>query len=150
MSVFLFVLWIVLNGKITVEILLFGILIAGVGSAFTWSVLGYSAGFDLRILKNLPLVLLFILNLVKEVIKAALSVMKVSLSGKRPEPVIVEFHSGMDSIPRNVVLANCITLTPGTYTLFQEGDHFVIHCLFGKYAEGLDDSSFIHLLRRFK
>ena len=41
-------------------------------------------------------------------------------------------------------------LTPGTYTVFQEKDRFVIHCLRREYAEGLEDSSFVHLLRRLK
>ena len=35
-------------------------------------------------------------------------------------------------------------------TILQDGDRFVIHCLRPEYAEGLDDSSFIHLLRRFR
>jgi multicomponent Na+:H+ antiporter subunit E len=149
-SIFLFLLWIVLNGKITLEIVIFGILIASLGSAFAWRVLGYSASLDLRIFKNLPLIILFIFNLIKEVFLAAVSVMKVALTGKKPDPVIVEFHSGFQSVVKNVLLANCITLTPGTYTLFQEGDCFVIHCLFGEYADGLEDSSFIRLIRRFK
>ena len=48
------------------------------------------------------------------------------------------------------LLANSIALTPGTYTLFLQGDHFVIHCLRPEYAEGIEDSSFVRLLRRLK
>ena len=44
-------------------------------------------------------------------------------------------------------MANFITLTPGTYTLFQEGDHFVVHCLKREYGEGLEGSSFVKYLK---
>jgi multicomponent Na+:H+ antiporter subunit E len=49
-----------------------------------------------------------------------------------------------------VLLANSITLTPGTYTLFQDKDHFVVHCLRREYAEGMDNSTFVELLRKVK
>ena len=68
--------------------------------------------------------------------------------GKKPDPVLIEFHSGLKDPFSNVLLANSITLTPGTYTVVQEGDRFVIHCLRREFAQGIDDSSFIHLLRK--
>ncbi len=150
MSILFFMLWIVLNGRVTMELMVIGIVVATLVSFFAWSVMGYSANFELRLLRNLPLLILYLFNLIREILFASLAVMKVALTGKKPEPVIVEFHSGMKSPLKNVFLANCITLTPGTYTLFQEGDHFVVHCLLSEYAEGLEDSSFIHLLRRLK
>ena len=69
---------------------------------------------------------------------------------EEPDPVIIEFHSGFDSGLQNVLLANSITLTPGTITLFQEGDHLVIHCLRREYAEGIEESSFVRILRHLK
>jgi multicomponent Na+:H+ antiporter subunit E len=69
---------------------------------------------------------------------------------EEPDPVIVEIHSGFSSNLQNMMLANSITLTPGTITLFQEGDHLVIHCLRREYAEGLTDSSFARILRHLK
>ena len=76
--------------------------------------------------------------------------MGLVLHAEDPEPVIVEFHSGFQSRLQNVLLANSITLTPGTITVFQDGDHFVVHCLRREYAEGIEDSSFVRLLRRVK
>ena len=60
----------------------------------------------------------------------------------------MEFHSGLPTDLQNVLLANSITLTPGTYTLFQEGDGFVVHTLREDFAEGIESSVFIKLLRR--
>ena len=67
----------------------------------------------------------------------------------QPEPLLVEFHSGLKRESLNVILANSITLTPGTITVFQEEDHFVVHALRREYAEGIENSVFIRLLRRF-
>ncbi len=150
MPVLFFVLWILINGKITWELVLFGILISGAVAFFAYKVLGYTPAVDRRIMRNMPLLALYILNLVWEIIKAAVSVMGMVFHAEDPEPVIVEFHSGFDTFLQNVILANSITLTPGTITVLHEGDRFVIHCLKREYAEGLEDSSFVKLLRRMK
>ena len=134
MSVLIFMLWIVLNGRITLEIVL----------------LGYPATTDLRIAKNIPISIMYILNLIWEIVKASMTVIGLALTpNAHPDPVLVEFHSGLPGNFLNVLLANSITLTPGTITVFQKGDHFVIHALKREYAEGLDESSFVKLLRRF-
>lgn len=151
MYVLIFFLWMILNGQITVELIVFGLIISAVFYVFLIRVFGYSPKTDLRILQNFPLLVLYVFNLIFEIVKAALAVISVVYSArKKPDPVIVEFRSGLAGDFSNVLLANSITLTPGTYTVFQEKDRFVIHCLRREYAEGLDDSSFIHLLRRLK
>ena len=99
----------------------------------------------------LPWMIVYVVCLVFEIIRAALNVMKVSFDPKKkPDPVIIEFHSGLPTDFQNVLLANSITLTPGTFTLIQEGDRFVVHCLRREYANGMGDSKFIELLRRVK
>lgn len=150
MPVFFFVLWIIFNGKITAEIVLIGLPVTAAVTPFACRVLGYPLRNDLKILRNLPILSLYILNLIREIVVAATSVMGMVWSAKDPEPVIVEFHSGFDSRLQNVLLANSITLTPGTITVFQEGDRFVVHCLRPEYARGIEDSSFVRLLRKIK
>lgn len=150
MPVFFFLFWIILNGRVTVELVGFGILISAAVTIFSVKVMGYSMESEARFWRNLPIFLLYVLNLIVEIIKAAFAVMGLVVSGKKPEPVIVEFHSGFDTRMQNVLLANSITLTPGTITVFLEGDHFVIHSLRHEYAEGIDESSFVKLLRKFR
>ncbi len=151
MSVILFLLWIILNGRITVEILAFGVVITGAVFLFLVKVLGYSVSAEGKILKSLPMIILYVLNLIVELFKAAIQVLMIAFSPSgKPEPVLIEMHSGLKSHFLNVVLANSITLTPGTYTVFLEGDRLVIHCLRKEFANGMGDSTFIHLLRRFE
>ena len=148
MPVLIFLMWILLNGRVTAELVIFGIAISAAVSLFAYKVTGYAPANDRRIFRNLPLLLLYALNLVWEILKASFLVMGVAARREQPDPVIVEFDSGFESDLQNVLLANSITLTPGTITLFQEKDHFVIHCLKPEYAEGMEDSSFVRLLRK--
>lgn len=151
MCILLFLLWIIWNGRLSVEILLFGVLLTALAFLFAIKVLGYSLASERRFWRNLPLFLLYTVNLIREIFKAALAVALLALDAKgKPDPVIVEFYSGLPTDFQNVLLANSITLTPGTYTLFQDKDHFVVHCLRREYAEGMDSSSFVELLRKVK
>lgn len=150
MPVFFFVLWIIFNGRITAEIVLIGLPVTAAVTLFACRVLGYPIRNDLKLLRNLPLLFLYVLNLIREIVIAATSVMKMVWHAIDPEPVMVEFHSGFDSRLRNVLLANSITLTPGTITVFQEGDRFVVHCLRPEYGQGIEDSSFVRILRKIK
>ena len=148
MIIFFFLLWLILNGRITAELVLLGIPISALVLLLANRAVGYTFKTDIRIMRNLPVFFLYTLNLVAEILKASAAVMGVVLDpSKKPEPVIVEFHSGLKTELQNVLLANSITLTPGTYTLFQEGDHFVVHCLKREYGEGMEESSFVKYLR---
>ena len=148
MIIFFFLLWLILNGRVTVELILLGIPISALVLLLANRAVGYTAKTDIRIMRNLPVFFLYTLNLVAEILKASAAVMGVVLDpSKKPEPVIVEFHSGLKTEMQNFLLANSITLTPGTYTLFQEGDHFVVHCLKREYGEGMEGSSFVKYLR---
>lgn len=150
MPLFVFILWIILNGRITWELVLFGIVISAAVSYFGYIVTRYVPEHDIRLVKNLPLLLLYLFNLIWEIIKAALSVILLILHAEDPDPVIIEFHSGLKTNLQNVLLANSITLTPGTITVFQDKDYFVVHCLRREYARGMEESSFVKLLRRLK
>ena len=150
MYVYIILLWIILNGRITGEIIIFGILLAVAVSLFAQKVIGYSFSNEGDIIKNIPLLTLYMLVLIKEIIKSSLSVMKLVFGKKKPEPVIVEFHSGFHTGLQNVLLANSITLTPGTITVFQQGDHFVVHCLREEFGEGIEECVFVRLLRKLK
>ena len=150
MPILLFALWLLLNGRVTVETLCFGLVIAAGLYLFLTKGLGWTMAREKRLWKSLPILLLYLLNLLWETLKAAVTVALLALRpSAHPEPVLVEFHSGLERESLNVLLANSITLTPGTITVFQEHDHFLIHALRKEYAEGLEDSSFIRLLRRF-
>ena len=151
MPLLLFILWIILNGRITLEIILFGIAVSALVSFFSMRVLGWRPSTDAAIIINAAVLALYFLNLIWEIIKASASVMDLLISrGKQPDPVIIEFDSEFTSSFVNVLLANSITLTPGTYTVFHKKNHFAVHCLIPEFAEGIEDSSFVRILRKLR
>lgn len=150
MPVLFFVLWIILNGRMTLELVVLGIVISAGVTFLAYRMAGYIPENDLRMIRNFPLFVIYALNLLLEIVKSAATVLGTIYRADEPEPVFIEFHSGIRGTLANVILANSITLTPGTITVFQEGDHFLIHCLHPEYAEGIEDSSFIRLLRKMK
>ena len=150
LSIF-FLLWIILNGRVTLELVVLGILIAAAVFLFACAAFGYSFRRELDVLKYLPLVVLYMINLMREIILASLHVIRLILSpSRKPEPVLIEFDSGLPTEFQNVVLANSITLTPGTVTVEMKGDHFTVHCLIPEFADGIGESSFVKLLRRIR
>ena len=151
MPLLFLLLWIILNGRVTAEILIFGIAIAAGVTFASYKAIGYTPERDAVFFRNFPLILRYVAVLTAEIIKSAVGIIRYALNkDKKPEPVIVEFHSGLPTNQQNVLLANSITLTPGTYTLFQEGDHFVVHCLCDDFSTGMADSKFVKLLGRMR
>lgn len=144
-------LWILLNGQLTGEIVCFGIVIAGAMYAFFCKFMDYSIEKDILLLRKLPLILLYILVLFWEIIKANVSAIRLTLSYRNEiDPVIVQFQTGLKTDLANVVLANSITLTPGTITVAMEEDELTVHALDVNLAAGMDDSVFVHMLRRME
>ncbi len=141
-------LWIILNGRVTPEILIFGVIFSAGAAALTERLGGRRLKDEKQFFIRLPFLLRYFAVLFLEIIKAACAVIGLTWSGKKPEPALVEFHSGLRGNWRNVLLAESITLTPGTYTVFQEGDYFVVHSLCPAYAQGIEDSVFVKLLKK--
>jgi len=151
MFLLFFVIWIMLNGRITLEIFLFGVAICAAVYLFSVKMFGYGIKKDLRLLKKVPMGISYFFYLLYEVIKSALSVFATVLSPKSQiSPVVVEFRSGLKSSFANTILANSITLTPGTITMVQIDDYFIVHCLKREYSEGLDTSNFVKMLKELE
>jgi len=79
-------------------------------------------------LKRVAFFILYILVLFKEIIKANFDVAYRVIHPKMPiKPGIVIIKTGLKSDIAKVILANSITLTPGTFTLDIAGDALLIH-----------------------
>lgn len=143
--------WILLNGKCNVEILLFGIVISLAVYLFCWKFLGYSPKKDLAFARVFGYALLYLILLAAEIVKANAGVLREIYTEKTEvDPCVVHFTSPFESELLNVILADSITLTPGTITLELTGKEFTVHCLDRSMSEGLDDSSFVKLLKKIE
>ncbi|MDO5361735.1 MAG: Na+/H+ antiporter subunit E [Eubacteriales bacterium] len=146
-----FILWVIFNGRITLEICLFGVVIAGAVFAFTCKFMDYSIEKEKHILKKTMQMLHYICVLVIEIVKANFAVIHLILSEKEEiEPALVSFDAKMKTITGKAFLANAITLTPGTITVSLEDSRYLVHCLDESMAEGMDDSVFVDLLEKME
>ncbi len=148
--IFLYVLWILFNGRLTAEIALIGLPVTGLIYIFCLRGLGFSLRRDLGLLKKLPSLLLFLLSLLKDVILSALRVIRLVWSPRKPEPKLVCFSPSVKTEKGKILLANAITLTPGTVTADLSPEGLVVHCLEEKNAEGLSGGMPLKRIRRLE
>lgn len=142
-----FIVWIIFNGRVTLEIVLFGIAISGLMFAFVCKFMDYSMEKERKFYKKCPLFCKYAVLLVKEIIKANLAVCYLILTRREvTEPVLVKVHTNLKTETARVILANSITLTPGTITVSLAGQELLVHCLDKSLAEGMEDSEFVRLL----
>ena len=151
MYILLFLLWVALNGRITLEITIFGLVIAGVIYWFMCKFLEYNPKKDKVLLKNGLRSIKYLCVLIIEIIKASLDVLKLIFARKiQIEPQIVIFEAPFKNEFLLMLLANSITLTPGTITVNVEGSTFYVHALDYTLAQGLGNSIFVKLLKEME
>ena len=147
MFILYFALWVVLNGKWTTEIGVFGLLFATAAYAFTWKYMGFGPKLDLALVRRTPSAVRYGVTLLIEIVKANLTVVRMILDGeKEPKPQLVQFDVDLKKNRHLVALANSITLTPGTITVDLHDNHFTVHALDVSMVDGLDDGVFVQQL----
>ena len=151
MLLLFFLVWVIFNGRLTLEIALFGVAVAGAVFAFVCKFMDYSLRKELCFYKRIPAFVQYLYCLIKEIITANLVVSRMILTRKeKMEPVIVHVHTDLKSETARVILANSITLTPGTITVSLTVDDLLVHCLDKSLSEGMDDSVFVRLLKKME
>ena len=143
MYLLFFLAWIIFNGNITLEIVIMGVVIAAVMLAFMCKFMDYSLKKELNVYKKSIHFLAYVALLLREIVKANLTIIpKILTIEEEMEPVIVKFRTNLKSDFTRMLLANSITLTPGTITVSMDGDEYTIHCLDTSLSEGLENSDF--------
>ena len=147
-TLLLFGVWMAFSGHTEIEFLLWGALAAFGGTAAThWLFAGAresryehaarSANAEARIaLRFVP----YAAWLVWQIALSNLHVAYLVLWPRAPvAPSIVEFDTSLRSESAQVLLAQSITLTPGTVTVDVSNGKFLAHCLSAKSRQGLEE-----------
>ena len=151
MFVIYLIVWIILNGNITLEIIAFGILIGSMIYCFTCRFMDFSFEKDKKLMKRFIFLIGYGIILVLEILKANFATIKlITTSRYEIEPVIIKFRTELKTKGARVILANSITLTPGTITVNLEEDEYTVHCLDKDLANGIEDSIFVKLLEKIE
>lgn len=138
-----FLLWIIYNGSFTLEIAVFGLVIAAVMFAFSCKFMDYSVEREKQNIRNIFKLIAYLFLLIKEIIVANIAVIRLILTQKEEvEPRLVTFRSNLKTPAARAFLANSITLTPGTITVALEDEQYTVHCLDESMADGIEDLEF--------
>ena len=93
MFIALFLFWLIFNGRFTIEIAVFGVVLSATIVWFMCKYMDYSLNKDIRLVKKSVWLLQYFFILLIEIMKANVEVLKIMLSVKyEKEPVIVSFH----------------------------------------------------------
>ena len=145
-------LWVGLSGKLNDLFLTAGIISAAVVVFVTEAIfhpsdpLGFErppsrfswlAGTILRLVVYFPLLLW-------EIVVANIHVAQLVLNPRMPiSPSLIEFESPLRTEASNAVLANSITLTPGTVTVDMSAHRFIIHCISDTSRQAIEDGALL-------
>ncbi|MCM1145569.1 MAG: Na+/H+ antiporter subunit E [Clostridium sp.] len=144
-----FLLWVIFNGNFTLEIAVFGVIIAAALFAFTCKFTDYSVAKEKKLMRNIFHLLHYVVVLVIEIVKANFAVIHLILSEEEEvEPALVTFQADLHTSMGRAALANAITLTPGTITVLLDDNSYTVHCLDETLAEGIDKSVFVDMIKK--
>ena len=153
MSLVYFALWVIFNGRITLEIVIAGAFISLMLDQFVKRVMGikFTGAGAWKCIKLIPDAVFYVIVLLIEIVKANIAITRLVLAPNiSVEPCLVKFKTPLKTNAARVALANSITLTPGTITVSLEGNEFLVHALNRDIADGLEGSIFERLLSRME
>jgi multicomponent Na+:H+ antiporter subunit E len=146
MFILFFALWIVFSGMLTLESMIFGLVISGVMYWFLCKFMDFSIRKEKRFWSKIGKTFCLLWTLLVEIVKANIMAAKWVYSSKAPDSCVIRFRAPLKSNWARVALADCITLTPGTITGSLEDNTFVVHCLDASMGDGIDQSVFVQQL----
>ena len=134
----LFVFWLFITASFSAGNIIRGLIVSLVVALVMRLVFRISLPEDITPLFLLVRFPLFLAVLAWEVIKANINLAYILLRPRLMiDPRIVTYNSTLRGEFRNTILADTITVTPGTLTLDAEGDELLVHCLAPAHKKGL-------------
>lgn len=152
-TLYLLVGWVLFTGTTALSSLTVGLMFCLGVAALTYSVfIDEQEAHRKSLLPHIHWLLLFLLVVVYKMYIASFQVLFNVMRGDI-NPRVVHFRTRLRSDVARVILANSITLTPGTITLNLDDDHLIVHwldakTLHSKYAGELIKGDFEALLKR--
>ncbi len=133
--------WFIFNGRITLEIALFGLVLCVLLYLFQIKFLGLTFKKEWAVAKRLQKGVCYFGFLLKEIVLANMDVLRLILNPKVViEPQIKVIHTDLKTEMGKTILADSITLTPGTITVDMKGNELTVHCLDNSLSQGLENS----------
>lgn len=118
------IFWLLLNGSVAPDVALVGLLVAGVITWIFADGMSFLSGYRFTPRATLGYFWFFL----KELVKANVAMAKLVLTPALPlNPAIVKVRTRLTHPVGRLLLANSITLTPGTLTVETKGEWLYVH-----------------------
>jgi multicomponent Na+:H+ antiporter subunit E len=152
MPILFLLFWIVLNSRVTAEVVIIGIFVSAAMSLFAYRLVGISFKKEIRIWAVLGRhAFSYGAMLIVNMIKSNLQMIKIILSrdtGERPQ--IVYFETPVKSDYSKIILMYSIMLTPGTVSFEAEENRFGVHAINAAMAKDIENSVFVRKLKKIE
>lgn len=140
--------WIILSERVTIEGFIVGGILCALVMIFNKDVTMKRKKSNVSYFKRISLWVCYLFVLLKEIVLSNIQVAKIVLSPEiKISPRVVSFETQIKSNLNKTILANSITLTPGTITLGMRDGNMTIHCLEERYAEGVSNTEFEKIIK---
>ena len=146
----LLLLWLLISGNFAVSTLISGAAVSALITLFCRKFMGYDPKTLRSAAKKSGGILRYLLFLLKEILLANFAVLKLIYRSAPHEPMLVRFPTALETDAAKVLVANSITLTPGTYTVHLRGDEFCVHALDRSFAVGLEACAFLEKAKKLE
>ena len=152
----LFFIWLLINAHFAwdiqfLQIVLFGLAISAIIYLFVIKFTSFTFKVDIFFITHIHLFLAYVAVLFYNVVISNFKVIVLILKPhEAPKPLIVSFNVPLESPLLRAILANSITLTPGTISISRTEEHFIVHCLKKEYFDGFENSLLVRLLLKME
>lgn len=146
--ILLLLFWLVVAGT-SWQGLVLGVLLAGLLAWFNRDLIGSLVQYKWHLRwRKVAMLALYCFSLLWQIVLANLQLARIVLHPRLPiQPGIVRFNPGLKTDLSKTLLANSITLTPGTLTVDIHGEEFTVHVLTLASAQHVVEWKLIHWLR---
>ena len=136
----LLLFWLLLNASLSIESLAIGVVVSGIIAFFLSANLSYLSGYRFTP-ASLVATLGFLGYFLVELVKANIAMAVIILQPVMPiDPAIVRIKTNLKHPTARLLLANAITLTPGTLSVELKGEWFYIHWVVAK-TDDIEDTT---------
>lgn len=148
-TLFYTLIWIVFSENLTLEIIFIGLILSISITYINKSLLDFKRpklrfGYFILFFE-------YLFILIIEIIKANIHVAFIILNPKpNLDSKIIIHRTKLKSDFHKMILANSITLTPGTLTISLEENFLKVHCLKEDFKKGVEDSRFEKILLKIE
>jgi len=144
-------LWLIFSMRLSVGIVIAGIILSAVVFRFACVHMDYKPTDEYKLIRKSFLAIQYALILVWETTKAVIAVLRIVFSRTiNIDSRITYFRTGLKTRVSLAVLANSITLMPGSVVIALEDGLFCIHCLDAKLVKDIENSAPVRQLRRME